>query len=112
MKIINIVEKYKNIKAAVADGAIYCGRGSPLGNPYSHLEGTKALYIVDTREEAIDGYRRWLYDKLKNNDRAVVTALEALKADSVLACWCKPLACHCEVIIAAWEWWQLRHKML
>lgn len=32
------------------------------GNPYSHLEGTLALYKVKTRIEAIDKYREYILD--------------------------------------------------
>lgn len=36
---------------------IYIGRGSKWGNPYSHKEGTKALYRVKTVGDAIEAYK-------------------------------------------------------
>ena len=33
---------------------VYIGRPSCLGNPYSHLENTKAAYKVRDRDEAVD----------------------------------------------------------
>jgi hypothetical protein len=74
---------------------VYCGRPSPLGNPF-------AISPNRTREQAIDAYRRWLHEHI--NDAAVDAALEALTHDSVLGCWCHPLPCHCAIIIKAWQW--------
>jgi hypothetical protein len=43
--------------------AVWVGRGSALGNPFTHLRGrtTRADYQVATRDEAIEAYRRWLF---------------------------------------------------
>ena len=35
---------------------IYIGRGSKWGNPFSHMDGTQALYKVATRQEAVEKY--------------------------------------------------------
>lgn len=43
----------KHHKNAPAD-AVYIGRGSPWGNPFSHMPNSKAKSIVATREEAIE----------------------------------------------------------
>lgn len=37
---------------------VYIGRGSQWGNPISHLSNTEDDFKVDTREEAIEMYRR------------------------------------------------------
>jgi hypothetical protein len=39
---------------------------------------------------------------LKDNPQ--LEAMLELTEDSVLGCWCKPEACHCDVIAAAWYW--------
>jgi len=80
-------------------------RGSILGNPYTHIKDkqTKALFIVKTRDEAIDRYEAYfdrmykgnapfkyiideIYEKYKNGE------------DVYLECYCKPERCHCDVI--------------
>lgn len=50
-----VVNKYK-VDLTDKD-VLYIGRGSKWGNQYSHKEGTKALYKVATRAEAIQKYR-------------------------------------------------------
>ena len=39
---------------------VYIGRPTIWGNPFSHKEGTKAKYKVDTREEAIEKFKEYL----------------------------------------------------
>jgi hypothetical protein len=58
---INVVNKYKH---QASENDIYIGRGSVLGNPFSHLKSSKASVVVNSREEAIERYKSWLY-KLK-----------------------------------------------
>jgi len=70
---------------------IYCGRPSKWGNPFSHLDGTLAKYKVDSRKEAIDKYRTFLYESGLIND------IEELRG-KVLGCWCKPKSCHCDIL--------------
>lgn len=72
---------------------IYIGRPSIWGNPFSHKDGTKATYKVSTREEAIDKFRDWIAQQPE-----LLNKLPELKG-KVLACWCKPLACHGDVLL-------------
>lgn len=72
---------------------IYIGRPSIWGNPFSHKDGTKAIYKVATREEAINAYKNWI---LKQSH--LMNRLCELKGKT-LACWCKPLACHGDILI-------------
>jgi hypothetical protein len=76
---------------------VYIGRGSPFGNPYSHKSGTQAQYVVANRVEAIACYERYFLDRLEK-DAQFKRQVHALKG-KVLACWCKPKACHGDVII-------------
>jgi hypothetical protein len=71
----------------------YIGRGSKWGNPFSHMEGTKAKFKVATREEAIQNYRQWILRQPE-----LLLSLHELK-DKTLACFCKPAACHGDVIV-------------
>ena len=44
----------------ITEEDVYIGRGSIYGNPYSHLENTKATFKVATREEAVKKYEEYL----------------------------------------------------
>jgi uncharacterized phage-like protein YoqJ len=83
---------------------VYIGRGSPLGNPYSHMHGTTAQHVVSTRDEAVKAYERYLKDRLAAGDEAIRQALNtiALPAKSgkqvELECYCAPHACHGDVV--------------
>lgn len=82
----------------------YIGRGSPLGNPYSHMEGTKAQFKTRTREQAIELYRVWLNEQIANNNPTVLAELNRLGNKAIddkglaLQCFCYPKPCHGEVI--------------
>ena len=39
---------------------VYIGRPSKWGNPFTHKEGTRAEYILPTRDEAVEAYRKWI----------------------------------------------------
>jgi hypothetical protein len=83
-------------------GIVYCGRpcagwaGSPLANPVKISE-------TCSRNEAIEEYGKWLAKKVVNRNAKVLRALKQITAESVLGCWCFPLACHCEVISRVWR---------
>lgn len=73
---------------------IYIGRPTMWGNPYSHKPGTLAEWLVDSREEAIERFKE---------DAAIAYSihpewLEPLRG-KVLGCFCKPQACHGDVIV-------------
>lgn len=72
---------------------VYIGRGSKWGNPFSHMNGTKAQYKVDTREEAIAAYEEWIM-----NQPELLNSLHELEG-KILCCFCKPKSCHGDVLI-------------
>jgi hypothetical protein len=72
---------------------VYIGRPSVWGNPFSHKVGTKAQFQVATREEAIAKFEEWF----KARPDMVRLAKDVLRG-KVLGCWCKPLACHGDVL--------------
>lgn len=84
----------------------YIGRGSVLGNPFTHLRNgtTKATYVVDTRDEAIASYEQYIRDALSRNDSAFLNALneiiliEQRYGKVNLVCYCAPLPCHGNII--------------
>jgi len=74
---------------------VYIGRGSKWGNPYTHIKDrkTKAEYIVATREDAINMYRKWI---MLRPD--LLSDLSELKGKT-LGCYCKPKSCHGDVLV-------------
>lgn len=97
---IRVVNKYTHTPT---QNDVFVGRPSPLGNPYSHMENTKAEHKVITREEAIAKYREW-FEHARLNDVAVHNMLNKMcKAhragiDMNLVCYCAPKPCHGDVI--------------
>jgi hypothetical protein len=71
---------------------VYIGRPSKWGNPFSHKDGTLAKFKTNTREEAVKKFEEYL---IGNMD--LMKDLPSLKG-KVLGCWCKPKACHGDVL--------------
>ena len=77
-----------NIRREPCD--IFIGRPSDFGNPYKIGEWGK------DREAVVALYRAYFYEKLKfDYFREAVEKLRGKK----LGCFCKPLACHGDVIV-------------
>lgn len=72
---------------------VYIGRPSKWGNPYSHMDNTKAEYKVATRDEAVEKYAEWI-----RQQPVLIASLDELK-DKVLGCYCAPKRCHGEILI-------------
>jgi hypothetical protein len=72
---------------------VYIGRPSKWGNPFSHKGGTIAKFKVSSREESIQSYKEWILTQ-----GHLLNDLHELKG-KVLGCWCKPQACHGDVLI-------------
>jgi Domain of unknown function (DUF4326) len=72
---------------------VYIGRGSKWGNPYSWKPGTKAKYMVSSREEAIQKYKEWVLQQ-----PTLMNSLHELKGKT-LGCFCKPAPCHGDVLV-------------
>lgn len=115
---INVVNKHHG---HVADGIskIYIGRGSSLGNPYSHMAGTKAEFVVATREDAITAYETWLREQIRLNNKAVCSALnyigwrELQGEDTDLVCFCEPQPCHGRIVKKIiWEHLTTKHPVI
>lgn len=78
-----VVNKYKD------RFDVYIGRGSAFGNPFE-------IGKDGTREEVIERYRDWFLKKLKNERfKKQVLKLKGKR----LGCFCKPLACHGDIIV-------------
>jgi len=86
-------------------GDIYIGRlnGMPhFGNPFAHKQGTLATVLVGSRQEAIERFRFWLAGQTDQNleplRRAWILANLYRLQGKRLECFCKPAACHGDVL--------------
>lgn len=81
---------------------IFIGRGSDWGNPFTHLDSTKAIYKVETREEAVMCHQKWIFTQ-----RHLLSRLKELKG-KILCCYCHPAACHGHTLaqLADTTWWK------
>ena len=86
---MEVLNKYKD---PVPENAVYIGRGSPYGNPF-------VIGKDGTREEVIAKHRQFLIDLIVKRNPKILKALDALKDDDVLVCFCKPAPCHGDTII-------------
>ena len=85
---------------------VYIGRNKNkfhFGNPFTHKTNTLASTILPTREESIIAYEEWLlgknYHNIEQERRTwIVNNLHKLQG-KILGCWCKPKACHGDVLI-------------
>lgn len=74
---------HKMTKADWADGNhMYCGRGSPWGNPF-------VLGVDGDRDEVCDRFEKEILPTLD------ITQLRGMN----LVCFCAPLRCHCDVLL-------------
>lgn len=81
--------------ARAPENAIYIGRGSRWGNPYR-------LGPHETRSDTIERYRRYLWGQIATGELPLADLAALDGAD--LACYCKPKACHGDVLEAAAAW--------
>ena len=105
MQKINM-KNYKSLAVAEAllGDVLYIGRnhpkigyGSPLANPF-------AIGIYGDRQEVIEKYKKWLWGKIQDGDKAVLDELAKINEKTVFACWCAPLPCHADVLMSYYEW--------
>ena len=103
-----------NLKDYPRDKTKYIGRGSSLGNPFTHLPlaGTKALVQCDTVESAVGCFEAWLRGDVETwkvviplaTWQRAQAALAALRGDELLGCYCaRHELCHGHVIVKVWE---------
>ncbi len=68
---------------------VYCGRGSIYGNPFK-------IGKDGDRKQVIQKFREYFYKCL--TDVTFRDNILSLKG-KILGCYCKPLECHCDVIV-------------
>lgn len=91
MKVVNrYKEKYTH----------YIGRGNIFGNPFK-------IGKDGTRENVIIKYENWARLLLYRLDSPYLsclgTAIYDLPEDAILGCYCKPKACHGDIIMKIWK---------
>jgi len=96
LKKIPKVYNIKNKQIIIPEGAIYIGRPSKWGNPFSHMPYTLAKFKCIDRSEAISSYLKWLQES--RDGRQLIQCIHELKGKD-LACFCMPLACHGDILL-------------
>lgn len=104
MKVVNFKDygSVEKLNEVFGHHWLYVGRAnryaglsaSPLANPFKVVHGK--------RGETLNQYRRWLWQQMKQEE--VLNVLRSISEETILVCWCKPAACHGDVIIKAVEW--------
>ena len=96
----------------------YIGRGSPLGNPFTH-NGVRSIFKTmsfKTREQAIEAYEKY-FDEVYGKDEWFTRAFDEIYEhykngeDIYLQCFCKPKACHGDVIADRLQRKLIKEKM-
>ena len=105
--------KVVNLKDYPKSAVRYIGRGSSLGNPFTHLPlaVTKALVQCDTVESAVGCFESWLrgdstWDSIipAGSRNKALFVLDSLRGDELLACYCTDLdKCHGQVVVKLWN---------
>jgi len=98
------------VEGFLGRGKIYIGRGNisyALGG--SVLQNKFTIGKDGKRADVISKYRKWLWAEFNKREdvyRELVRIAEKVKAGEKvqLACWCKPLDCHGDVIKKCIEW--------
>lgn len=78
----------------ISPTAVYVGRPSKWGNPFSHLEKSLAQFQCISRNEAIQKHREWF---LAQPD--LIAAAKAALRGRDLICWCSPKSCHADILL-------------
>lgn len=81
---------------------VYIGRPTKWGNPYTHIQDGKTLakYVVEDRNAAVNAYREYITN---GDGKHLLDDLHELKGGKILGCWCKPQACHGDVLLELLE---------
>lgn len=74
---------------------IYVGRGSKFGNPFR-------IGVDGNREEVIEQYRLHLWNMIRLGKTSIDELAELY--GKTLGCFCKPKACHADILVKASKW--------
>ena len=82
-----------NMSSHGRSGVTPIDRSTQFGNPFK-MEKDGGDY---TREGCVEAYAEWFEQKIADDDE-FRAAVEELRGET-LGCWCKPKACHGDVIV-------------
>lgn len=82
-----------NVNTHGRAGVRMIGRSTRFGNPF-RMKKDGGDY---SREGCVEAYREWFHEKIEN-DLEFRAAVEELRGET-LGCYCKPQACHGDVIL-------------
>lgn len=89
-----------------------------LANPYTHIKDkqTKALFVVPTREEAIEKYSHY-FDIMYSGNKQFRGLIDAIYEkykngeEIKLGCYCAPKSCHGDIIVKKLQARLLKEKI-
>ena len=102
MSLIQVVNGYTSGFDGFYIGRPGKGKTSVLGNPFSLSNYS--------REDSIEKYRQWLWEHLQDSESPQYLEIKKLAtkykqgSDLTLVCFCKPKACHGDVVKSAIAW--------
>ena len=97
--VVNLREDTLRVETAMRNGVyVYIGRPSWWGNPFTWKVSPSNPQWVPDRAAAIRRYEEKMRCELDRHREAIL-ALEG----KVLGCYCKPLACHGDVLVKLWH---------
>ena len=78
----------------VPKGAVYVGRPSKFGNPFT-------IGKDGSREEVIQKFEAWLFVADENSSPPMLITIDDLRSlrGKDLVCWCAPEACHAQILM-------------
>ena len=97
-----ILNKHHLPGKVIPAGAVYIGRGSTWGNPFTHIPGIPNTVLCKDRDEACDKHAEYLRQQVRTGQ----VSLEALASlhGKDLVCFCAPARCHGEILVKAAQW--------
>ena len=75
---------------------VYIGRPSIFGNPFSHKPRTLAKYMATSREDSVMKYEQYFLNRINDDPKFLAEVLKL--RNKILVCFCKPLACHGDIL--------------
>jgi len=91
MKVVNLKnEKYTH----------YIGRGSIFGNPFKIGTDGNRKQVMEEYEQCL---RKQIAEFRENRNIKLPKYIYNLPEDAILGCYCKPKACHGDIIIKIWK---------
>ena len=92
---MRVVNKYKASPEELRTG-VWIARGTVAGNPF-------VMGKDGTRDEVVAQFRDYAEKKILSKDARFLAFFSSLKESDILICYCKPKACHGDVIIELWN---------